>query len=165
MKSLLSTIKELGGINMREIRDLSGEGRTGRAGIPVGLFRRPSRGRMAGLKVAGFGLDELIPRLQELGFHVRADDVDGGVQDLRDMIQAELSGQEKIYAAGDAEEIWARERDARNELDAPIDSVRAIRTAKRERVRQIAAVDPSLDVRALIEQAIALRAERESKAA
>ena len=109
-RSLLAEIRALGGINVRELRDLSGEGMTSKAGAQIGVFRKPTRGRLAGVKVAGFGLDELIPRLIEAGFAIRTDDVDGGAQDLRDMIQSELSGMEKIYPSGAAEEIWAHER-------------------------------------------------------
>ncbi len=115
-QSLLSTIRALGGINIREIRDLSGEGRTGRAGIQVGLFRRPAFGT-SGLKISGFGLDELIPRLTDQGFYIPEDDIDGGVQALRDMIRDEVSGA-KTYSYEDAETVWERELEAARTLQA-----------------------------------------------
>ena len=156
-RSLLAEIRALGGINVRELRDLSGEGMTSKSGAQIGVFRKPTRGRLAGVKVAGFGLDELIPRLIEAGFAIRTDDVDGGAQDLRDMIQAELSGMEKIYPSGAAEEIWAREREERFAVDEPADSVRASQSGRRSRVRQVPAADSGPDIRALLELAIATR--------
>ncbi len=159
-KSLLATIKALGGINVRELRDLSGEGRTGRAGIPVGLFRKPSAGGKSGLKVTGYGLDELIPMLIGQGFAIRTDDVDGGLQDLRDMIQAELSGAEKIYASDDAEEIWARELSATHAMEAESDNVRAGQSPRVRAVRQIAPAVQTFDIRAMLERAIQVREQK-----
>lgn len=115
-QSLLAAIRSLGGINMREIRDLTGEGRTGRGGFGVGVFRKPSAGKKSGLKATGFGLDEMIERLRSEGFSIPDDPVDGGLEYLRDMIRDEISGH-KVYADADQETIWQRQARERAEFE------------------------------------------------
>lgn len=114
-QSLLGAIRELGGVNMREIADLSGESRTGKAGMPVGVFRTPGAG--AGSKNRGYGLDELVPRLRERGFQIPEDPVDGGVGALRDMISQELKGGEKVFTEADAARVRERTGYERDETD------------------------------------------------
>lgn len=109
-QSLLSAIRQLGGVNIREIADLTGEHRTGRGGFGPGVFRRPSAGKRSGLKATGFGLDELCVRLRDMGFLIADDPVDGGVAELRDMIRAEIDGG-KSYSALTAEDAWQAERE------------------------------------------------------
>ena len=108
VQSLLAAIKEEGGLNIRDIRDLTGENRTGREGIPVGLFRKPGAGGDAGPKNRGFGLDDMVVRLRERGFNIPDDRVDGGVGALLDMVRKEVNG-EKVYAGGDAERVYEHE--------------------------------------------------------
>ena len=114
--SLLGAIIKAGGLNPREIRDLTGEGRTGRAGIPVGLFRNPGVDSAGGTKMRGYGLDEMVVKLREDGFNIPDDKVDGGVGALRDMIRAEVMG-ERTYGRG-AEEMAAYTEGRRGAEDA-----------------------------------------------
>ena len=112
-QSLLQVIRALGGVNVREIRDLTGEQRAVGAN-GAGLFRKPGAGNKSGLKVRGYGLDEMIEKLRGQGFHIPADDVDGGLEYLRDMIRLELDGT-KVYSAEDQAAIWEAQREDREQ--------------------------------------------------
>lgn len=103
--SLLTAIKRKGGIDVREILDLTGEGRAGKKGIQPGLFTKK-----------GTGLDDLATRLRDDGFDIPMDTADGGVQALRDMIQDELAGRQKHYSAYDQDRI-ARAEQAERDKD------------------------------------------------
>jgi len=100
--SILTAIKGKGGIDIREILDLTGEGRTGKKGISPGLFTKK-----------GTGLDDLATRLRSDGFDIPEDAADGGVQALRDMIQDELAGRRKHYSAYDQDRVAALEAQRR----------------------------------------------------
>jgi hypothetical protein len=93
-RSLLDDIKALGGIERSNIRDITGEGKVGKGvkGLPPNLF-----------KGSGTQLDELANKLRAMGYDI-ADDVDGGVENLRDLIRQELDG-EKVYTLFDMEDV------------------------------------------------------------
>lgn len=82
-RSLLGVIRKFGGIELKEMRDIIGEDRAGRGrkGVVPGLFRNQGR-----------GLDDLATELRDEGWNINTDDVDGGVQQMRDMIRDELDG-------------------------------------------------------------------------
>lgn len=90
-QTVTQAIRSLGGINSADMRDIVGESRAGinRSGIPVALFRKD-----------GPGLDDLATRLKAKGYDIDMSDVDGGVQQLRDMIRDENSGRAKHYPVG-----------------------------------------------------------------
>ena len=94
-ESLLQAIRKKGGIDITDIRDLTGEGRAGRGikGMPVGLFKKD-----------GKTLDDLASELSDEGWNIARGEVDGGVQHLRDRIQAELAG-EKQYSLRDTDRL------------------------------------------------------------
>jgi len=98
--SILTRIKRMGGINIQEILDLTGEGRTGKKGISPGLFTK-----------GGTGLDDLATRLRDEGFDIPVDAADGGVQGLRNMIQDELAGRRKHYSFAEQERVAQLEQD------------------------------------------------------
>jgi hypothetical protein len=110
-KSLLATIRELGGIDSAEgtLRDVTGETRTGKnvKGIPPGLFHKK-----------GKGLDDLATQLRDKGYDIPQDAVDGGVQRLKDMIRDEVDGT-KHYSLRDQDAQFAQMADrARQKYDA-----------------------------------------------
>jgi len=89
-KGLLSEIRRLGGISMKEAKDLFGENQITKMGVQGGVFTKK-----------GEGLDEMASRLVESG-HMNPtvlDDVDGGAQSLRDEIQRLSGGGEKDAAS------------------------------------------------------------------
>ena len=87
VSSLLDDIRAMGGIEKSNIKDITGESRVGKGmnGLPPNLFT----GR-------GAQLDDLTGRLRARGYDI-PDDVDGGVQALRDMIGEEINGN-KVYS-------------------------------------------------------------------
>jgi len=90
---LLYTIKQMGGIKPGEAPDIGGErGFRASEGAGRGLFRKE-----------GLGMDDLATQLQAKGYRIDVNDVDGGVQQLRDMIRDELEGKQKHYP-GQSEE-------------------------------------------------------------
>lgn len=110
-KSLLSTIRELGGINSADgtLRDVTGETRTGKnvKGIHPGLFHKN-----------GKGLDDLATQLRDKGYDIPQDAVDGGVQRLKDMIRDEVKGA-KHYTFRDQDAQFAQMAErARQKYDA-----------------------------------------------
>lgn len=111
-ESLLQAIKKLGGIDKKEIRDLTGEARAGkgRKGLPVGMFKNDGR-----------TLDDLASELRANGWEIADDQVDGGVQHLRDRIQAELAG-EKQFSIADNDRLaaWEWENKMREEQFAQL---------------------------------------------
>lgn len=109
---LLKAIKELGGIDKATMEDITGERRVGKGvkGIPLGLF-----------KEGGKGMDDLASILRDQGWPIPQDDVDGGVQVLKDLVRSELEGEKTLKAdqdptakppeEADAEQIMARASD------------------------------------------------------
>lgn len=94
--AMLREVKRMGGINLRDIKDITGEKRTGKgiAGIPPGLFTRGGR-----------GLDDLAIMLADAGYTIDLSDVDGGVGQLREMIRDEIDGN-AVYYPGDPAETF-----------------------------------------------------------
>jgi hypothetical protein len=94
--AMLREVKRMGGINLRNIKDITGEKRTGKgiAGIPPGLFTRGGR-----------GLDDLAIMLADAGYMIDLSDVDGGVGQLREMIRDEIDGN-AVYYPGDPAETF-----------------------------------------------------------
>jgi hypothetical protein len=90
---LVYAIKQLGGIKPAEAPDIGGErGFRASEGAGRGLFRKE-----------GLGMDDLATQLKDKGYAIDTGDVDGGVQQLRDMIRDELEGKKKHYP-GQSEE-------------------------------------------------------------
>lgn len=98
-ESLMQVIRKKGGIDISEIRDLTGESRAGRGipGMPVNFYTKN-----------GKTLDNLASELRDEGWLIPDDAVDGGVQNLRDLIQAEING-EKQYSIADTDRMIARQ--------------------------------------------------------
>lgn len=84
---LVQTIKQMGGIKLDEMNDILGEKRTGKGvqGIPPGVFHKTGR-----------GLDDLATVLRDAGYNIDTNSVDGGVQQLKDMIRAEVHGEKQL---------------------------------------------------------------------
>ncbi len=100
---LLQRIKQLGGIDGTLAQDITGEPR----GVGGWKFA---------FKKGGTGLDDLATMLASDGFMIDTGDVDGGVQQLRDMIRAHIGG-ERNFKAQTLES--QAEQDAQNKnLDA-----------------------------------------------
>lgn len=112
-QSLLGAIKELGGITSTQgtMRDVAGEARvTKNSGIPFGLFNK-----------SGKGLDDLATQLHAKGFRIDVDDVDGGVQSLKNMIREEIDGAGKHYSMFDEDAVMsaiAKKRGLESEAQA-----------------------------------------------
>jgi len=82
---LLQRIKQLGGIDGTLALDITGEARA------------PGGWKFA-FKKGGTGLDDLATMLADDGFMIDTSDVDGGVQQLRDMIRAHIGGERNFKA-------------------------------------------------------------------
>jgi len=82
-KGILASIRSAGGLNMSEFRDLTGEKAINKARTQVGTFTK-----------AGMGLDDAVMHAVDRGYlpETVLNEVDGGAQQLRDLIQSELSG-------------------------------------------------------------------------
>lgn len=106
----LREIRELGGIEQRHFEDITGEKRFGKVkGLPWGVFRP-----------GGLGLDDINRMLADRGWPIPADNVDEGVQALRDMVRAEIEGtratkfgtEDEVMTAGrimqDMDEVMAK---------------------------------------------------------
>ena len=84
--NLLQRIKQLGGIDDAQALDITGE------------RRAPGAWRFA-FKKGGTSLDDLATQLADEGFSIDTKDVDGGVQQLRDMIRAHINGERNFKHA------------------------------------------------------------------
>ncbi len=102
-KTLSQEIRGLGGIKLSEMPDTIGEGRAGidRKGVAVALFKKDAE-----------GLDELATQLKAKGFDIDTEAVDGGVQQLRDMLKDELEGRVKHYPLGSENQLGAARVDS-----------------------------------------------------
>lgn len=114
---LLNDIKALGGISKEAMLDVTGEKRFGKGvkGIPWGLF-----------KDGGRGLDDLATSLRDRGWPIPEDDVDGGVQTLRDLVRSELEGERTLKAGEDPEAKPQDEADAEQIMRDAADQEEAI---------------------------------------
>lgn len=82
---LLQRIKQLGGIDGTLALDITGE-------------QRAPGGWKFAFKKGGTSLDDLATQLADDGFMIDIGDVDGGVQQLRDMIRAHIGGERNFKA-------------------------------------------------------------------
>lgn len=80
---LFADIAKLGGIDGAHMKDILGDRRNVK-GLPPGMF-----------KEGGLGIDDLAAQLRDEGWDI-PDDVDGGVQAVRDLISAEVGGARAI---------------------------------------------------------------------
>ena len=104
--SLLNDIRKMGGIDLRQIRDITGESRVGKG--------RPSL-PPAPFKNGGVGIDDLASQLHAKGYDIPVNDVDGGAGSLRDMIRQELDG-DKVYTMDKMEEMARHASSAQQEM-------------------------------------------------
>lgn len=90
-KNVVQQVRKMGGVNINQILDITGE-KTGRAArAPVGFFHKN-----------GLGADDLAQQLDSLGYIPHEEmQVDGGVQYVKNAIQDHLGGN-KTYALDDA---------------------------------------------------------------
>lgn len=87
-RSLIAELRKLGGIKSSEALDIGGErGFRGNSGFP-GLFRKN-----------GAGMDDIARWMHDNGWITpqQFDDVDGGVQAARDMIETAMRGEDVIH--------------------------------------------------------------------
>ena len=100
-KGVLASIRSAGGLNMSELRDLVGEKATNKARVQVGTFTK-----------AGMGLDDAVMHAVDNGYLPESvlGEVDGGAQQLRDLIQSELSGKkaQKFGLQDDLRAAWEK---------------------------------------------------------
>ena len=83
---LLQRIKQLGGIDATAVLDITGEARA------------PGGWKFA-FRKGGTSLDDLATMLADEGFNIDTSAVDGGVQQVRDMIRAHINGERNFKAA------------------------------------------------------------------
>ena len=116
-ESLLQVIRRKGGAAITEIRDITGEGRVGagRKGLPPNTFKKEGR-----------SLGDLASELKDEGWDIDVADVDGGVQQLRDMIREELDG-EKQYSILDTDRMarWEYDKQMIEEGEAALSQAEA----------------------------------------
>jgi hypothetical protein len=86
-KGIQAALKQTGGINIEHLEDLTGETSVNKSGATVGLFTKNGR-----------GIDDAVQVAVDQGY-LPADvlnDVDGGSQALRDLIQGEIQGKKAV---------------------------------------------------------------------
>ena len=100
-KGILSSIRSAGGLNMSELKDLVGEKATNKAKVQVGTFTK-----------SGMGIDDAVMHAVDKGYlpETILNEVDGGAQKLRDLIQGELAGQkaEKFGVQDELRSAWEK---------------------------------------------------------
>lgn len=104
--SILTAIVKMGGLDANDRQDITGDTK--------GNFKVPFVGAL--FSPNGRKIDELASRLAEMGYlnRVEAEDVDGGVQALKDKIADELAGRKTHYSY-EADEAY--EQEARRAAD------------------------------------------------
>jgi hypothetical protein len=113
--SLVSAVIKLGGLNTEHRLDITGDDK-GNKGIPgVGYL----------FSARGGGPDDLATRLGQFGYITKAEleDVDGGVQALKDKIADELSGRRTHYSASSEA---AYQAEAKRQAEMEEDRAKAI---------------------------------------
>jgi phospholipid N-methyltransferase len=113
--SLVSAVIKLGGLNTEHRLDITGDDK-GNKGIPgVGYL----------FSARGGGPDDLATRLGQFGYITKAEleDVDGGVQALKDKIADELSGRRSHYSASSEA---AYQAEAKRQAEMEEDRAKAI---------------------------------------
>lgn len=100
--TLRTAIKKLGGLHVSHARDISGE---------KGF--RANAGNAGMWKKDGLSIDDMVTQLGDHGYipPEALNDVDGGVQWLRDAIKAEMDGSPVYSMRADEEVIYGRMRD------------------------------------------------------
>lgn len=101
--NLIQRIKQLGGINIKYLSDVTGERTT--KGLPVGLFQYMRR--KGTVITNGHGLDTLATELAADGFPINIDDDtdNGGVNQLTELIRSAISGRPVLNYAGQEDAI------------------------------------------------------------
>ena len=86
-KGIQAALKQTGGINIEHLQDLTGETSVNKSGATVGLFTKNGR-----------GIDDAVQVAIEQGYLPAnvLNDVDGGSQALRDLIQNEIQGKKAV---------------------------------------------------------------------
>ncbi|MEN6540836.1 MAG: LPD38 domain-containing protein [Mizugakiibacter sp.] len=145
-RQFIAAIKAMGGINVTEAKDVSGEPAHIANRMAPGLFRKQ-----------GNALDLVARRLHELGYLSDAhyNDVDGGVQAVRDMVGQALSG-EPVMTTEEADryaELSAREQQQAEGMPAPDDALADMIVAEVDDADL-----PDLDAPAAMSEADAMRA-------
>lgn len=100
-KGILASLRGAGGLNMSEFRDLTGEKAINKAKVQVGTFTK-----------SGMGLDDAVMHAVDKGYLPESvlSEVDGGAQQLRDLIQNELTGNkaQKFGLQDDLRAAWEK---------------------------------------------------------
>ena len=132
-KGIQAALKESGGINTEHLEDLTGEKTVNKSGATVGLFTKE-----------GKGLDDAVDVAVDKGY-LSADvknEIDGGVQALRDLIQDEIHGKKAVplEAQGNAEleAYLAREEQKRAMEEAPKETAEEIPATEEEANKRLA---------------------------
>jgi hypothetical protein len=104
-QSLIPRLRQLGGVNIEHMKDITGESDVRKTGA-VGVFSKNGR-----------GLDDLATTLADEGFPIDTSDVDGGVQQLRDHINDALAGHPVLtHSAQDAQLSADQEAEHRDSI-------------------------------------------------
>jgi len=115
---LFAAIKEMGGIASSLMRDLTGESNAvGKKGVRSDIFRR--RGALT--KYATEDLSDIARLLKDRGYTIDTDTVDGGAQQVRDMIADEMANPGTHRSAFDEQAVFdqlSRERKAAEKAEA-----------------------------------------------
>jgi hypothetical protein len=84
---IMAYLKQKGGVNIDHLFDLTGERSVNKSGATVGLFTKN-----------GQGLDDAVEAALNGGYlsSTETQDVDGGLQALRDLIQGEIAGKKAV---------------------------------------------------------------------
>jgi hypothetical protein len=92
-KGIMATLRDQGGVDMSHHLDLTGEKATNKSGAQIGVFKKN-----------GMGIDDAVQVAVDQGYlpPTAMNDVDGGVQALRDLIQNELHGHKAVKFGDEA---------------------------------------------------------------
>ena len=97
-------IRELGGIDQRELQEVTGEKRFGKVkGLPWGVFR-PQKRTAGGTMVEGLGLDDMATQLRDRGWPIAEGDEVGA---LRNLLETEIGGARAVRLGEEAEVMTA----------------------------------------------------------
>lgn len=121
-KALLAEIRQMGGIDQREMPDIAGEGRRNAAG---GVATRAG-GQVRNLFTKnGVGLDRVRERMAEMGYFTDDGDVTGDLGTVREVVRAALDGDGVATLTpgerGDYEAMRIAEKTAADEVAAELE--------------------------------------------